>query len=192
MKQQPPQRSVLHQFLSVLSRKVPGQAKQPIQPPQRPAPGNREAWRSYWKAQGQPWRTEPEIDGVRQAELAQRRDIVPDMEKGIYPFKGVKLSRADIEWLLATHESGRGPIGWNEEQQREREGLDMRGADLRSTDLTYLPLACLRGGLSEIPWASLENWGPCFESKETQQQYISKKLTLKVRIWREPNLMLHI
>ncbi len=118
-----------------------------LQPPTTCDP---EAWKSYWKILGQPWRTEPEIDSKRQEELAQRRPIIPDIEKGIYPFKGVKLSRADVEWLLATHESGgsRGPVDWSDESQRTREGIDLCGADLSYLDLRHLPLARLRGGLS--------------------------------------------
>lgn len=36
------------------------------------------AWPAYWKQQGQPWRTEPEIDKDRQAYLASRRAITPE------------------------------------------------------------------------------------------------------------------
>jgi uncharacterized protein YjbI with pentapeptide repeats len=105
-------------------------------------------WRTYWRALGQVWRTEPEIDAKRQDELARRRTIVPDIKQGIYPFKDIKLSRADIEWLLATHENGRGPVDWNDESQHEREGLDLRGADLSRVNLQNLPLTGLRGGLN--------------------------------------------
>src|SRR5207245_6555945 len=88
-----------------------------------------ERWKNYWaavqtkewfKAWGY-WRTEPEIDAKRQEELAQSRTNVPDIERGIYPFKdiNIKLSRADVEWLLATHENGRGPVDWNDKNQRE-------------------------------------------------------------------------
>jgi uncharacterized protein YjbI with pentapeptide repeats len=111
-----------------------------------------EEWRKHWQSQDQPWRTEPEIDAKRQRELTQQRAIIPNIEQGIYPFKGVKLNRADVEWLLATHENGRGPIDWSDESQREREGLDVRGADLRGVDLHSLPLAGLRGGLSSEEW----------------------------------------
>jgi uncharacterized protein YjbI with pentapeptide repeats len=115
---------------------------------QRPANDDKEAWKAYWKAQGQLWRTEAEIHQERQKELKERRAIVPDIEKGIYPFRSVKLSRSDIEWLLATHENGRGPVDWNEESQRARKGLDLRGAELRQEDLQGLPLARLCGGLT--------------------------------------------
>src|SRR5713226_8399680 len=128
----------------------------PATPPQipaaRPAPDDREAWKAYWQAQGQPWRTEPEIDTKRQDELAQRRSIVPDIERGIYPFKAMKLSRADAEWLLATHDNGRGPVDWSDEQERKREGLDLRGADLSKAYLQPLPLTRLRGGLKVDEW----------------------------------------
>jgi uncharacterized protein YjbI with pentapeptide repeats len=106
-----------------------------------------EEWHTYWQTQGQPWRTEPEIDIERQKELDKRRAIVPDIKKSVYPFKGMKLSRADVEWLLATHANGRGPVDWNDESQRTREGLDLRGADLRLVGLQGLPLACLQGSL---------------------------------------------
>jgi len=115
-----------------------------------PSPEDTEAWKAYWNTQGQLWRTEPEIDTNRQEELTQCRAIVPDIEKGRYPFKDMKLSRADVEWLLATHESGgiRGPVDWSDESQREREGLDLRGADLQQKDLSGLPLARIRGGIA--------------------------------------------
>jgi len=116
-------------------------------------PRSPEEWRQHWQSQGQTWRTEPEIDEKRREELSQRRVIVPDIEKGIYPFKGMKLSRADVEWLLATYENGLGPVDWSDESSRKRRGLDVRGADLRLADLHGLPLACLRGGLSGTEWA---------------------------------------
>lgn len=113
-------------------------------------------WSSHWRRCNQPQRYEPEIEQQRKEELAlRRRDIVPNIEKGIYPFKeDMKLTRADIEWLLATHEDGRGPVDWHDVSQREREGLDLRGADLRDADLRHLPLARLRGGLSWSEWNS--------------------------------------
>ena len=108
----------------------------------------RAAWQRYWEAQGQPWRSEPEIDEARQHFLIERRAIVPDLDEGIYPFKGIKLDRADVEWLLATHENGRGPLHWYDDIQSGRKGLDLRGADLRGADLRNLPLACMLGGLN--------------------------------------------
>ena len=119
---------------------------------QRPTTDDPKTWKAYWKAQGWPWRTEPEIDAEQQKYLAERRSIMSDIEQGIYPFGGIKLSRADVEWLLATHDNGRGPIDWNDESQKKRTGLDLRGADLRQVDLHHLPLACLNGGVNRSHW----------------------------------------
>jgi uncharacterized protein YjbI with pentapeptide repeats len=112
----------------------------------RPANDDKEAWKAFWEQHGLLWRTEPEIDTKRQKFLAERRTIEPDIEKGIFPFKDMKLSRADVEWLLATHENGQRPVNWSDESQRERKGLDLRGADLRSLNLSGLPLAKMYGG----------------------------------------------
>ena len=129
---------------------------------------DREGWQTYW-AKTQPhewyerwgyWRTEPEIDEQRQRFLARRRAVQPDVETGIYPFRdesgAIKLTRADVEWLLATHEPEGdgtvGPIVWSEEQSKPPEerrwGLDVRGADLSDLNLDGLPLSCLRAGLT--------------------------------------------
>src|ERR1051326_4699928 len=93
---------------------------------QRPTDSNKEAWIAYWKGQDQPWRREPEIDVERQKYLAERRCIMPNIEQGVYSFKDIKLSRAEVDWLLATHESRgmQGPVDWSNASQREREGLD--------------------------------------------------------------------
>src|SRR6266567_4847986 len=117
---------------------------------QRPITDDPQVWKTYWITQGQPWRTEPEIDTERQKYLKERRAIVPNIKKGIYPFKDIKLSRADVEWLLATHENGHGPVDWSDEKDlHERRGLDLRGADLRLLNLNGLPLTHLYGGLDQ-------------------------------------------
>lgn len=115
---------------------------------QRPVTDDRDNWHTYWKTQSQSWRIEPEIAQERQSQLSEYRAVVPDIQRGIYPFKNIKLSRADVEWLLVTHEDGRGPIELNYDNQRKGEGLDLRGADLRSVDLHGLPLTCMRSGLN--------------------------------------------
>src|SRR2546421_12194952 len=102
---------------------------------QRPTTNDPQAWKAYWKAQEQPWRTEPEIDAEQQKYLAERRAIVPDIEQGRYPFRDIKLNRADVEWLLATHENGRGPVSPDDALQWGRKGIDIRGADLSGEDL---------------------------------------------------------
>ncbi len=134
--------------------------KQPHQAQRKPTsttPKTSEEWKAHWEAQGQGWRTEPEINAQRQAELTKHRNIKPNIDKSVYPFGGVKLDRADIEWLLATHENGHGPVIWDDEKQRSRKGLDIRGANLSSSkerpvDLSNLPLSCLCGGLSWDEW----------------------------------------
>jgi uncharacterized protein YjbI with pentapeptide repeats len=115
---------------------------------QRPSTNDQASWLNYWERMGQSWRTEPEISLKRQEYLAGRRAIFPDIQYGIYPFKDIQLSRADVEWLLATHDNGRGPIDANDEGQREYKGLDLRGANLHRVNLSDLPLAHMRGGLN--------------------------------------------
>lgn len=123
---------------------------------QRPTTNDNTAkWKASWKAQGQPWRTEPEIDGERQKYLAKRLCITPDIEKGVYPFKDVKLNRSDVEWLLSNHENGRGPVDWTDQSQRNREGLDLRGAMLHEENLSKLPLARLLGAIDTRRQATL-------------------------------------
>jgi uncharacterized protein YjbI with pentapeptide repeats len=117
---------------------------------QRPANDDTEGWKAYWRQEGQPWRTEPEIDEVRQWYLDERRSIKPDIEQGIYPFKDIKLCRADVEWLLAKQVEQNGIIKWDYTYQGRCKGLDLRGADLRSVDLHSLPLECICGGLSQF------------------------------------------
>jgi uncharacterized protein YjbI with pentapeptide repeats len=119
---------------------------------ERPTTEGYTKWPEYWQSHGMPWRTEPEIDEERQRYLSERRAITPDMEQGSYPFKDIKLDRADVEWLLATHESRGtvGPVWWAEEKDKPedewRVGLDLRGADLQQAVLGALPLARIRGG----------------------------------------------
>jgi len=88
-----------------------------VSTPQRPNTNDPDAWKAYWRERGWPWRTEPEIHDKRQQYLAERRAIKADIEKGIYPFKNSKLDRADIEWLLATYEEGKGPIDYHDPTQ---------------------------------------------------------------------------
>ena len=110
-----------------------------------------ETRKSYWKEQEQPWRTEPAIDEERQQRLLSYYQGVVDIERGMYPFKGVRLSRADVEWLLAMEEqrgtelSPRDVEGGN---QHTSFGLELRGADLSEVNLSDLPLMRLHAGLS--------------------------------------------
>jgi uncharacterized protein YjbI with pentapeptide repeats len=137
--------------------------------PSRPSPDGYASWPAYWQAQGQPWRTEPEINDERQRYLAERRVITPDDRRGVFPFRneggeseknaGIKLTRADVEWLLATHEDGRGPVFWEQEKDKpvgeRRKGLDLRGANLYRVNLRGLPLARIQGGHDEGNWLTV-------------------------------------
>ncbi len=98
------------------------------------------------------WVREPTISIERRQELGLRLLIKPDVQLYHYPFAELKLSRADIEWLLLTHENGLGPVDWKSPARDERWGIDLRGADIRGVDLQELPLTRLRGGLSGTDW----------------------------------------
>lgn len=108
---------------------------------QRPTSTDSVIWNMYWERQGQPWRNQPEINADRQKYLEERRHRVFKGRKWINPLQDIQLSRADIEWLLATHEHGRGPVDWNDSEQRQRKGLFLSKTDLRNVDLSKLPLA---------------------------------------------------
>jgi len=140
-------------FLKDKSSNASGQVNRPTTQFSRPSPHDHEAWPTYWRTQNQPWRTEPEIDSKRQKYLAQRCSISPDVKQGIYSFKGIKLGRADVEWLLSIHEDEWGPVDWNDESQHEQSGVDLRGADLRRVNLRGLPLTCMKGGLDLREWS---------------------------------------
>jgi uncharacterized protein YjbI with pentapeptide repeats len=121
---------------------------------QHPTTDDRDEWQTYWKAHGMPWRTEPEIAARQQQYLAERRVMKPDVEQGLYPFSSIRLTRADVEWLLATHESAgtMGPVDLAVARQWGRNGPDLRGADLRGADLSSLPLARMLGGVRRSEW----------------------------------------
>lgn len=106
--------------------------------------GERLSWQAHWAARGQPWRIQPEIPPERQRFLARRRAITPNIIQSVYPFRDIALTRADVEWLIATqpHDTpGAGPGD-------DAPGLDLRGADLRHVDLARLPLRRLCGSLT--------------------------------------------
>lgn len=131
---------------------------------QRPTTDDRDDWCIYWQAQKQCWRTEPEIEPTRQEQLKACLANDALIKEGKYPFKGMTLNRADVEWLLATHENGRGPVDWSDENQRKREGLDLRGAKLQGAVLNGLPLARMRGGLTPEQWRE-QKIGPELRNK---------------------------
>src|SRR5436305_5563776 len=106
------------------------------------------SWQYHWTQLRQDWRREPMIDTERQTFLRKCLALSADIAHGHFPLKDVYLSRADIEWLLATHDEGRGPIDWLDPLQQKRVGLDLRGTNLRYVDLRGLPLNGILAGLS--------------------------------------------
>lgn len=94
------------------------------------------------------WRREPSISSERVQELQARLKVATDVHNGVFPFAEMTLTRADVEWLLINHEHGRGPVNWDDPTQRERRGIDLRGARLAGEDLSDLPLSKLLGGLT--------------------------------------------
>ena len=106
---------------------------------QPPNTGDDRAWHAYWQAQAQPWRTEPEIDIERQQYLDEHLTI-KEREWERYPFKDIILDRADVEWLLANYNDELRFTGQSYQLLQKRNGLDLRGADLRKVDLHDLPL----------------------------------------------------
>ena len=104
---------------------------------------------------GTPWRTEPQIDSERQAYLASRRSITANVAAGFYPFSDIKLSRADVEWLVATQEEQRATTDRGGDPQQASAGLDLRGANLQQVNLSNLPLARLVGGRNWLVYPSL-------------------------------------
>jgi hypothetical protein len=65
------------------SRQIDKQADAQATALQRPDNDDKEAWKAYWKAQGQYWRTEPEITTAHQKYLTERRSIIANIEQGI-------------------------------------------------------------------------------------------------------------
>lgn len=49
-----------------------------------------------WRSLGQPWRTEPEIDGERQRFLSERQATCADAWGRAFPFAGIRLTHADL------------------------------------------------------------------------------------------------
>ena len=107
-----------------------------------------ETWQAYWKEQGQPWRSEPLLVEERQQRLSVCTQGEIDIEHGKYPFKGMCLSRADVEWLSAAVEQGSAEVRTGGGDGRKPHGLDVRGADLSGVDLSHLPLVRLRGAVA--------------------------------------------
>jgi uncharacterized protein YjbI with pentapeptide repeats len=105
------------------------------------------------------WRTEPEISQRRKDVLRKCLDSVryikPDIRRvkeGKYPFKGMKLTRADVIFLLSVHEDWQGSVEGSDLNQPTPKGLDLRGANLQGVDLGGLHLDYMLAGLTEEEW----------------------------------------
>jgi len=109
----------------------------------------------YWRKQGQHWRIMPEISQDRQSQLTQRLQIVGDIRKNVFPLKDVepKLTRADIEWMLFYIENEGSEQTRRDHLKHKR--LDLSGADLRTLDLSFLPLSHVRFGPHIYEWGQL-------------------------------------
>lgn len=123
--------------------------------PAIPPPAGHESWRSFWKSQGQPWRTEPEIPDDRKVELTQwYSETQWAGESGV---EGKELGRADVEWLIAQRPDSpdRPAPGWTDDPSvapdRRPVFLDLRGANLAGRMLLNLPLSC-----AQLTGANLE------------------------------------
>jgi uncharacterized protein YjbI with pentapeptide repeats len=122
------------------------------QQPRRPTTDFKDDWKAYWTALGMPWRTEPEIDTERQGFLAEQRAAQPSYQRDVYPFSGRHLGRADIEWLLATHEHGgvRGPVMGSMFVAEVADPPNLSGIDLHGVALVLLARE-LSGQWEEAP-----------------------------------------
>jgi uncharacterized protein YjbI with pentapeptide repeats len=141
-------------------------AARPARDDEQPISGGDTAWSDYWAARGTPWRTEPEVDAQRQRFLADCRTRRPSWQLDGFPFGGIRLARADIEWLLATHED-QGVVGpvvqnWVDEVpaslcEAGGEGEDGLGAPLAGADLQSVAMDLLLRGMQ---WASGQHEAP--------------------------------
>jgi Pentapeptide repeats (8 copies) len=149
--------------------------------PSRPTTNDSTAWSMYWHALGQKWRTEPEIDDERQKALFNLLTTISPDRPHMYPFLAVKLTRAEVEWLIANPPvdkekylellkkilEDKEKLGKLSKQQfvdlrREvydiassSQTIDLRGADLRGVALSNLPLSEARLEDADLSSANL-------------------------------------
>ena len=143
------------------------------------------------KRKEMPWRTEPEIAEERQRQLNKCRvfpseipgfdvnaSITQDYDFTKDPLPSYqdiepKLSRADIEWLIATQDFGRGPIHWHEPSGIPypwRRGLDLRGSDLRGVEFEWIAfLAAYVQDAWKMIWSI-----PTQEERERQASHLER------------------
>src|SRR6266480_4929340 len=82
----------------------------------------------------------PDPDDYYQKYLAKFRNIVPAIRRNTYPFKGIRLSRANVEALLQVHHDWQASVSQNNHCQWEPKVLDLRGANLQKVDLRRFSL----------------------------------------------------
>jgi Pentapeptide repeats (8 copies) len=111
---------------------IPRQTR--VQKNQRASQETQQDWEAHWKAQGQSWRREPEIDQERQQFLRQRLEIEIDEAQHIHPFQDIVLKRNDLEWLIQKRKEK--SVG-DEEQPQE---LNLQKAIFGTIDCKGLPL----------------------------------------------------
>jgi uncharacterized protein YjbI with pentapeptide repeats len=89
------------------------------------------------------------VDAERESFLLNCLSVEADLSQRLFPFKGVRLERRDIEWLIAFQQ---GTVSQTEVPGSPRQAsgfVDLRGADLRDVDLSRLNLKGMLGGLSD-------------------------------------------
>ncbi len=87
-----------------------------------------------WRAELR-WQRLSVLDTGREAELSRLRE--QNLKAHKPPMDGIKLDRADVEWLI---EQNGGPIRYGDDYS-DRLGLDLRNANLMDGDFSFLPLA---------------------------------------------------
>lgn len=98
----------------------------------------------------------PVVDDYYQKYLAKLRNIVPAIRRNTYPFKGIRLSRANVERLLQAHHDWQASVSQNNSLQWEPKVLDLRGANLQKVDLRRFSLKLIDFSGANLRGAHLE------------------------------------
>jgi hypothetical protein len=116
--------------------------------PSHPSTDDPDAWLDHWSRLGQLWRREPEIGADRQRFLAQCCESSAGSVEHP-PFKGIKLDRADVEWLLATYSARIEDAGNG--QRFNLHGADLHGVNLESRGLRFALAEYMRDTRDKMP-----------------------------------------
>src|SRR5260221_149144 len=76
-------------------------------------------WPTSWPTHDQQSIIKPKISAEREEQLKKLRAVPVDIQKGIYPFKGIKLDRVDIEWLIVTNDAQYATLDWMGQKRHE-------------------------------------------------------------------------